>query len=103
MTIKTALQLRLERAHRLVSAGAVHECRPGHFEVHSQTHPRQVYDVQVAVDGHTVLGTHCNCQDWQKMQLALDDWPVNPGISQVDYSPACKHVLSALIRLGVIE
>jgi hypothetical protein len=102
--IRTAFQMRLERAHNLVGDQAVHPApEPGHFTVDSQTIPGLVYDVTVEMSEETVLLTHCQCPDWQRMHDALYEYDDNPGISHVDYSPACKHVLSVLIEGGVVK
>ena len=109
--VKTAIQMRMTRAKRLVEAGAVQaNGRVGHFLVHSQTGDRE-YDVTVHVDPNTqtVMRTHCTCPDWHEMSQAMDWWieetgqSPHPGISHVDYCPACKHVLSALVEMGALK
>lgn len=106
--VMTAFQLRLQRARKLVSAGAVQaNGAPDTYDVKSQSVPGLVYRVQVVIDqseepGH-VVRTHCECPDWERMDLALWEYPMNPGISHVHYCPACKHVLSVLLELGAFE
>ena len=109
--IKTAFQLRLKRARELVKARAVQSNgHVGHFLVHSQSSDEE-YDVTVHVDpnSQTVMRTHCQCPDWAEMSQAMDWWieetsqSPHPGISHVDYCPACKHTLAVMIEQGVIE
>jgi hypothetical protein len=109
--IKTAFQMRLKRARELVKAHAVQSNgHVGHFLVHSQSSDEE-YDVTVHVDhnGQTVMRTQCQCPDWENMNQAMNWWfeetgqSPHPGISHVDYCPACKHTLAVLIEQGVIE
>jgi len=109
--IKTAFQMRLQRARKLVQDHAVQSNgHVGHFLVHSQSSDDE-YDVTVHVDpnGQTVMRTHCQCPDWANMSQAMDGWieetglSPHPGISHVDYCPACKHTLAVMIEQGVIE
>ena len=111
--IWTAWKLRLQRALKLVATGAVSpNGSPEHWLVRSQS-GRGGYDVCIRVDQEEqpgfVLDTYCSCPDWSTQNLAMWDAeaqgyrPDNPGISQIDYCPACKHVLSVLLETGVID
>lgn len=105
MTIKTAYELRLSRAQKLFAAGAVHlNGIPGSFDVQSQSDPDVVYEVMLHVDEELgwVLESHCECPDWLNMYHAMCEHPMNPGISHVNYSPACKHVLGCLLEMDII-
>lgn len=103
--ILSAYELRLRRAQALVEAGAVIPLLNGEFRVRSQSDRFKEYIVSVRVDKELgqVLETHCDCPDWQTMNLALWEYPMSPGISHVHYCPACKHVLAVLLMLNVIE
>jgi len=111
MGVTTAIQFRTRRARLLVADGAVQISSDlGHFMVKSQVGGRQ-YTVQAHVDPKTqwVMKTYCSCPDWLKMSKAMEWWinttgqSPHPGISHIDYSPCCKHVLAALLRTGFIE
>ena len=110
MAVKTAIQLRKARAKEIVARNGVQSNgKVGHFLVHSHTGEGN-YDVTAHVDPQTqqVMRTHCQCPDWARMDSAMDWWieetgqSPHPGISHVDYCPACKHVLAALIHQGAM-
>lgn len=111
--IRTAFELRLRRAHQLLLHNCVEEQEAGHFRVWSGTSADKIYDVTIRADAEGVSSTQCmiaqsidpaevgrECPDWHRMDLALEEYPMSPGISHVDYSPACKHVIAALMRSG---
>jgi len=109
--IRTAIQLRLARARKLVANGAVQtNGSVGHYLVDSQSGERS-YEVIVHVDPGTqmVMRTHCQCPDWRKMHGAMEWWieetgrSPHPGVSHINFCPACKHVLSVLLQQGVIK
>jgi len=104
--VRTALDLRLKRAQTLVGHVSPNGL-PNHYYVASQTNPAVVYDVTIVVDqtkepGH-IIETHCTCPDWQRQFLALQEYPLNPGISQIHGWPACKHVLAVVLAEKILE
>jgi hypothetical protein len=112
--VTTAIQFRKQRAVRLVLADAVTQAAtPHHYLVSSQIDPDHIkYLVKARFDwdefpGSLLEGT-CTCQDWQRQLDAMDAAhehgypPTNPGISQVDGIPLCKHVLAVAYFTGAL-
>ena len=109
--IITALQMRIQRARRLIQNGAVQRNGggPGSYDVDSESKPGLKYHVQVETDLEQglVLSTHCQCPDWATMDAALDEWVTDvktlphPGIAHIHYSAVCKHAIAALMQTGL--
>ena len=107
MSVKTAFELRLHRARQLIAEHAVHPTDDlEEFKVDSQGGGRK-YAVHLSVDHDEapgcVLEAQCTCADWRKMDEWLNEYPMNPGLSHINYNAACKHVLAACIAVGAVE
>lgn len=117
--IKTAFAIRKERAARMEAR----RYGPYRWWVPSQSSPTVCYLVELHVDNGEVMSTYCRKfelvgqvwveqgpgPDWQRQQNAMEDAvlygysPSNPGISQANYCPLCKHVIAAGIDLGIFS
>jgi hypothetical protein len=111
--VTTAIQFRKRRAVRLVLADAVIQADiPHHYWVPSQSNPNVRYLVKARFDWDelpgSLLDATCTCPDWQSQLDAMDAAhehgysPTNPGISQVDGIPLCKHVLAVAYFTGAL-
>ena len=60
-------------------------------------------DVNVDWSVEWVLETRCDCDEWARNNEALLEQPMDPGIAQVHYSPACVHVAAVLNRIGLFD
>jgi hypothetical protein len=110
--VTTAIQFRKQRAVRLVLANAVTNDMPMYYWVKSQSQPGVRYRVMARFDWTeqpgVLLDARCDCPDWQNQLDAIDAAyehgysPTNPGISQVDGIPLCKHVLAVAYFTGAL-
>jgi hypothetical protein len=100
----TAFDLRMQRAQELVRQGAVRQLGDGLFAVRSQGRRGELaVRVKLSQSPCVLLDEcSCTCEDWARMAEAMLEHPLNPGISQIDSLPACKHLLAALLYANVL-
>lgn len=101
----SAYEDRIRRAHEMFRNGAVRKQADGSYLVRGQ-YSHNVYSVTIEYDSDPrglLMDAHCTCPDWAKMQWAIHEYPLNPGISQIDGIPVCKHILAVMLADHAIE